>query len=87
MSPWLSCWSRPGRISVAAAVAVCRFVRRPLPGPSERPPISVLKPLHPSEPGLHENLRSFAEQDYPSIQLVLGASEIRWTSACRRPAR
>jgi ceramide glucosyltransferase len=57
-----------------AAVAVLRFVRRPLPKPSSRPAVSVLKPLHGDEPGLYENLRSFAEQDYPAVQLVLGVS-------------
>jgi ceramide glucosyltransferase len=60
---------------IGAAFAVMRFARRPLPTPADRPAISVLKPLHGAEPGLYENLRSFADQDYPSVQLVLGVND------------
>lgn len=60
---------------VGAAAAVSRFERRPPPIPLDRPAVSVLKPLHGEEPGLYDNLRSFAEQDYPAVQLVLGVND------------
>jgi len=60
---------------VGATVALRRFVARALPEPPHRPPVSVLKPLHGEEPGLYENLRSFAEQCYPSVQIVLGVRD------------
>lgn len=65
---------------IGAALAVRRFARHPLPVPSNRPAISVLKPLHGEEPGLYENLRSFAEQDYPSVQIVLGVKDLNDTA-------
>ena len=58
-----------------AAWAVTRFARRELPISAEQPAISILKPLHGAEPGLYENLRSFAEQDYPARQIVLGVTD------------
>jgi ceramide glucosyltransferase len=36
------------------------------------PGVSLLVPLCGAEPGLEENLRAFALQDYPNCQLVLG---------------
>jgi ceramide glucosyltransferase len=60
---------------VGTASAAVRFARRPLPLGVERPPISLLKPLHGAEPGLYENLRSFVQQDYPTVQIVLGTND------------
>jgi ceramide glucosyltransferase len=60
-----------------AAWAVTRFARRGLPVATEQPAISILKPLHGAEPGLYQNLRSFAEQDYPVLQIVLGVNDPR----------
>src|SRR5271166_6436364 len=60
---------------VGTAVAAVRFARRATPSGAERPPVSLLKPLHGAEPGLYENLRSFAEQDYPVVQVVLGLND------------
>ncbi|ADW68031.1 glycosyltransferase [Granulicella tundricola] len=37
------------------------------------PPLSVLKPLHGTEPGMERNLETFFEQDYPSFELLFCA--------------
>ena len=37
------------------------------------PPVSVLKPLHGTEPGMERNLQTFFEQDYPEFELLFCA--------------
>jgi ceramide glucosyltransferase len=59
---------------VGQMLAALRFARRPLPAAVRPAAVSVLKPLHGAEPGLYENLRSFVEQDYPAVQIVLGVN-------------
>src|SRR5579872_3215606 len=53
-------------------VAAATFARRRVALPAEQSAVSVLKPLHGAEPGLYENLLSFVDQDYPSVQIVFG---------------
>ncbi|NIR30410.1 MAG: glycosyltransferase [Gammaproteobacteria bacterium] len=60
---------------IAAVGAVRAFrVRGPrAPSSPHAPPVTILKPVCGDEPGLYENLRSFCEQDYPTVQVVFGA--------------
>lgn len=70
-----------GTFYVVLASVVAMWVGRRLPasppddGASREraPSVTILKPLHGAEPGLFENLASFASQDYPApVQIVLG---------------
>jgi ceramide glucosyltransferase len=59
----------------AAAIACCVHFGRREPERSDRqPPVTLLVPLHGAEPLLEENLRAFAEQQYPELQVVLGVA-------------
>lgn len=71
-----------GVVTIAAIAYTCvaiaciaRFGQEPKPRNAGRlPPVTLLVPLHGEEHELEENLRSFALQDYPECQLVLGVA-------------
>lgn len=65
-----------GYVAVATFCA-WRFGRRPAPPAvtGDLAPVTLLVPLHGDEPGLDENLRAFALQDYPQCQLVMGVAD------------
>jgi len=60
-------------------VAAVRFGlrrRREQSAPADfLPPLSVLKPLHGTEPGMERNLETFFEQDYPDFELLFCARQ------------
>jgi len=59
---------------LAGAVRFARRKRCEEQEPSEfLPPVSVLKPLHGTEPDLEENLKRFFELDYPEFELLFCA--------------
>lgn len=60
--------------TVAAIAASAHFGRRGREEASGQPPVTLLVPLRGAEPLLEENLRAFAEQNYPELQLVLGVA-------------
>ncbi|QUD89953.1 bacteriohopanetetrol glucosamine biosynthesis glycosyltransferase HpnI [Phenylobacterium montanum] len=61
--------------ALVAAEMVVRFARRPPPQPAS-PPVSILKPLSGSEPGLQQALDSFCGQAYAGpVQIVFGLQD------------
>jgi ceramide glucosyltransferase len=62
-----------GMVLVAAARFGLRKRREQSAAAEFLPPISVLKPLHGTEPGMERNLESFFEQDYPDFELLFCA--------------
>ncbi len=63
-----------GAYALAAAVFAKRVLqRRPDPRPLSFPPVTVLKPLYGTEPGLERALASVLNQHYPApVQVVFG---------------
>jgi ceramide glucosyltransferase len=62
---------------VAGLAAVASLTRRPKQLSIHPPPVSVLKPLCGSDPGLRQNLESFFRQDHPEFELVFGVVDAR----------
>lgn len=62
---------------VASALAVKKFMVKPVPVPNRRPPVSVLKPLCGADPGLEAHLVALLRQDYPELQLICGVADER----------
>src|SRR2546421_13048894 len=61
--------------AVTAWLAV-RFRRAPAQcGRGGKPPVTVLKPLCGAEHELYGCLRSFCDQDYPCLQIVVGGRD------------
>jgi len=58
-------------VAVGAARLAAR--RRKLPPAAFTPPVSLLKPLHGSEPDLESHLQSFFEQEYPKYEIIFCA--------------
>jgi ceramide glucosyltransferase len=62
--------------ALAAAFFAGRFMRAENSPALQYPPVTILKPLHLSEPGLSDNLESFFAQDYPGeVQIVFGVHD------------
>ncbi len=62
-----------GMVVVAAVRFGLRRRREQRQPATYLPPISVLKPLHGTEPGIERNLETFFEQDYPDFELLFCA--------------
>ncbi len=63
--------------ALATVFLLEHFVRRPgATALDHYPPVTLLKPLHGSEPSLEANLESFFLQDYPApVQIVFGVHD------------
>jgi ceramide glucosyltransferase len=46
---------------------------RSIPGDTQLPPVSILKPVHGLEARLRENIESFFRQDYPDYEILFAA--------------
>jgi ceramide glucosyltransferase len=61
-------------VTVLGLTAAARFARTVAP-PTQRPPISILKPLCGDEPLLEDALETFCRLDYPAFELILGVQD------------
>ncbi len=62
--------------ALIAAAAMRRFTGEDASEANAFPSITILKPLHGAEPGLHDKLASFCDQDYPGpVQILFGVQD------------
>ena len=61
----------------ASALVVKDFMKKPVPVPKRRPPLSLLKPLCGADPGLEAHLIAVLRQGYPELQLICGVADER----------
>jgi ceramide glucosyltransferase len=62
--------------ALAAGLLARGFVRSEMAPAKSFPSVTILKPLHGTEPGLLANLASFCVQDYPGpVQIVFGVDD------------
>jgi ceramide glucosyltransferase len=61
--------------SLVASRLVGRFARTPPAPPPDRPPVTVLKPLHGDEPMLEAALTTLCRQHYPAFQILFGVQD------------
>ncbi len=59
---------------MAIAASIKHLTKRD-PAPSALPPVSILKPLRGLDPRFGEAVRSHAQLDYPSYEVLFGASD------------
>ncbi len=48
--------------------------KRGIPHSKDTPPISIIKPLKGIDPGLHDNLKSFLDLDYPEYEVIFSVA-------------
>jgi ceramide glucosyltransferase len=60
---------------ILSLIASFRQFFRPPPHGDYFPPISVLKPVHGIDPGMHEAFASHAFQDYPDFEILFGVQD------------
>lgn len=60
---------------LAALFAAARHIARRDPAPGYTPPVSILKPVRGLDPHFREALRSHAELDYPTFEILLGVAD------------
>ena len=62
--------------ALIAAVAMRRFTGEDASEATAFPSVTILKPLHGAELGLHDKLASFCDQDYPGpVQILFGVQD------------